>query len=115
MVEQMAPTGREAEALLNLLPGVAVRMVSHAGQAALQPGTALEAVGPAVARLVNPAALANLRARLHGYLGTEAALARTADRIGRHQRLDPAPHHITDHQSDRHIRSTAQPTNRDTL
>lgn len=31
------------------------------------------------------------------------------DRIGRHQRLDPVPHRITDHQPDRHIRSTAQP------
>lgn len=31
------------------------------------------------------------------------------DRIGRHQRLDPVPHCITDHQPDRHIRSTDQP------
>ncbi|MFF5842989.1 DUF4037 domain-containing protein [Streptomyces massasporeus] len=29
-----------------------------------------------------------------------------ADRIGRHQRLDPVPHRISDHWADRHIRST---------
>ena len=33
----------------------------------------------------------------------------STDRIGRHQRLDPVPHRISVHQSDRRIRSTAQP------
>lgn len=33
----------------------------------------------------------------------------SADRIGQHQRLDPGPHCMSDHQPDRHIRSTGQP------
>lgn len=33
----------------------------------------------------------------------------STDRIGRHKRLDPVPHRISDHQADRHIRSTEQP------
>ncbi len=32
------------------------------------------------------------------------------NRIGRHQRLDPVPHRISDHSSDRHSRSTDLPT-----
>lgn len=34
----------------------------------------------------------------------------TTDRIGRHQRLGPVPHRISDHPPDRHIRSTDEQT-----